>query len=60
MNLKDLKTEQIKDYIQQEKAKGRTVKDIVKEVVQVRNDVTILSHDPIIAERQILESLKKK
>ncbi len=59
MNLKDIKTEEIKDYIQQEKGRGRTVKDIVKELVAVRNDVTLLSHDPVIAEQQIINSLKQ-
>lgn len=59
MNLKDIKTEEIKDYIQQEKVKGRSVKDIVREIVAVRSDVTILSHDPIVAEQQIVESLKQ-
>jgi hypothetical protein len=59
MNLEDIKTEEIKDYIQQEKGKGRTIKDIVKELVAVRSDVTLLSHDPIIAEQQIVESLKQ-
>ncbi len=59
MNLKDIKTEEIKDYIQQEKGRGRTVKDIVKELVTVRNDVTLLSHNPVIAEQQIINSLKQ-
>lgn len=59
MNLEDIKTEEIKDYIQQEKAKGRSVKNIVKEIVAVRSDVTILSHDPIVAEQQVLETLKR-
>lgn len=59
MELKDLEIEQIQDYIQQEKAKGRSVKDIVKELVAVRSDVTILSHDPVIADRQIFETLSK-
>ncbi|PSB27277.1 hypothetical protein [Chlorogloea sp. CCALA 695] len=59
MELKDLKIEQIQDYIQQEKAKGRSVKDIVKELVAVRSDVTILSHDPEIGRQQIFETLSK-
>ncbi len=59
MNLKDIKTEEIKDYIQQEKDKGRSVKDIVKEILKVRSDVTLLSHDPIIGNQQIIDSLKQ-
>ena len=59
MNLKDIKTEEIKDYIQQEKDKGRSVKDIVKEILEVRNDVTLLSHNPIIGNQQIIDSLKQ-
>ena len=59
MNLKDIKTEEIKDYIQQEKNKGRSVKDIVKEILEVRSDVTLLSHDPIIGNQQIIDSLKQ-
>ncbi len=59
MNLKDIKTEEIKDYIQQEKDKGRSVKDIVKEILKVRSDVTLLSHDPVIGNQQIIDSLKQ-
>ena len=59
MNLKDIKTEDIKDYIQQEKDKGRSVKDIVKEILKVRSDVTLLSHDPVIGNQQIIDSLKQ-
>lgn len=58
MNLSELKTEKIKDYIQAEKAKGRSMKEIVKEVAEVRNDVTILSHDSKVARQQILSVLK--
>lgn len=32
MNLKDLKTEQIKDYIQAEHKKGRCIGEMVKQV----------------------------
>lgn len=59
MDLKDIKIEEIRGYIQQEKAKGRSVRDIVKEIVAVRSDVTILSHEPIIGHQQIIESLKQ-
>ncbi len=58
MNLKNLKTEQIKDYIQDEQKKGRSINEIVKEVVEERNDVTILSPEPAIAKQQILKVLK--
>ena len=59
MNLKDIKIEEIKDYIQQEKDLGRSVKDIVKEIVATRSDVTLLSHDPVIGNQQIIDSLKQ-
>lgn len=58
MNLKNIKTEEIKDYIQQEKTKGRSVADIIKEIIAVRKDVTLLSHDPTVAEQQTLKVLK--
>ena len=58
MNLKSLKTEQIKDYIRDEQEKGRSLKEIVKEVVEERQDVTILSHESKAAKQQILEVLK--
>lgn len=58
MNLSELKIEQIKDYIQVEKEKGRSMAEIVKEVAEVRNDVTILSHDSKVARQQILSVLK--
>lgn len=59
MNIKEIDIDQIMDYIQQEKAKGRTVKDIVKEIVAVRSDVIVLSHDPIIGHQQIIAALKQ-
>lgn len=60
MNLKDLKTEQIRDYIRYEREKGRSMQEIVREVADVRDDFTILSHDSKIAEQQIIEALSKK
>ena len=60
MNLKDLKTEQIRDYIRSEREKGRSMQDIVREVADARDDFTILSHDSKIAEQQIIEALSKK
>lgn len=59
MNLKNIEIGEIKDYIEQEKAKGRSIKDILKEIVAIRRDVTVLSHDPITGRRQIIESLKQ-
>lgn len=58
MNLKNLMTEQIKDYIRDEQEKGRSLREIVKEVAEVRQDVTILSHESKAAKQQILEVLK--
>lgn len=59
MNLEKLEIEQIKDYIQGEREKGRSMKEIVEEVAGVRDDVTILSHDSKIGRQQILSALKK-
>jgi hypothetical protein len=59
MNLKNLKTEQIKNYIRIERDKGRSMRQIVKEVADARDDFTILSHDCELAKRQILEVLSK-
>lgn len=60
MNLKNLKIEEIRSYIQSERNKGRSMHEIVKEIAEVRNDCTILSHDPQIADKQIMETLSKK
>lgn len=60
MNLKDLKIEEIRSYIQAERKKGRYMPEIVKELAEVRNDCIILSHDPNIADQQIIEALSKK
>lgn len=59
MNLKEIDIDQIQDYIQQEKDKGRSMKEIVKELAEIRSDVTILSHDPVISKQQILAALEK-
>ncbi len=57
MNSKNLKTEQIRDYIRTEREKGRSMQEIVKEVADARNDCTILSYDSQIAKQQILAAL---
>lgn len=59
MNLKEIEIDQIQEYIQQEKANGRSMPDIVRELVTVRNDVILLSHDPAIGKQQILAALEK-
>lgn len=60
MNLKSLKTEQIKDYIQAELKKGRSMPEIVKEVADTRNDFTILSvnDSPEVAHQKIVNALE--
>ena len=58
MDLENLELEEIRDYIQAEREKGRSMKEIVKEVATVRDDVTILSHDLNIGRQQILSALK--
>ncbi|MBE9077442.1 hypothetical protein IQ241_09050 [Romeria aff. gracilis LEGE 07310] len=59
MNLKTLKTEEVKQYIRAEREKGRSMSEIVQEIAAVREDFTILSHNPEVAERQMLEALGK-
>lgn len=59
MNPKEIEFDQIEDYIRQEKEKGRSIKEIVKELAVVRSDVTVLSHNAEVAERQIIEALKR-
>lgn len=59
MNLKEIEIDQIQEYIQQEKANGRSMPDIVRELVTVRSDVILLSHDPAIGKQQILAALEK-
>ena len=60
MNLKDLKTEEIKYYIQAEKEKGRNMREIVEEVAANRDDFIILSHDLETGRKQIIESVKRQ
>lgn len=58
MNLQDLTQDQVKQYIHDEyHQKGRPMREVVKEVVAVREDVNLLSHDPEIAEQQTLDAL---
>lgn len=59
MDLKDIKIEEIRGYIQAERQKGRAMREIVKELADNRDDFTILSHDPIIGHQQIIDSLKQ-
>ena len=59
MNLETLKTEEIKDYIQAEQAKGRSMREIVKEVAAARDDFTILSYNSETAKQQMLDVLQK-
>ncbi len=53
MNVKEISTEQVKDYIRQERAKGRQMEEIVKELLENRDDVILLSNDDATAEQQI-------
>lgn len=59
MNLETLQTEEIKGYIQAEQAKGRSMREIVKEIAAARDDFTVLSHNSEIAQQQILDVLQK-
>ena len=60
MNVKTLKREEIRGYIQAERQKGRSMREIVKELADNRDYFTILSHDPQISEQQMIEALTKK
>lgn len=57
MNIKSLKIEQIRDYVRTELDKGRSMREIVKEVADARDDCTILSYDSEIAKQQIIAAL---
>lgn len=60
MNIKDLEIDEIEGYIQAELKKGRQIREIVRQVAEERDDVTILSHDLKISEQQIIESVKHR
>lgn len=60
MNVKSLKTDEIRGYIQAERQKGRAMREIVKELADNRDDFTILSHDSKISEQQVIEALTKR
>lgn len=59
MNLKNLETEQIKHGIRSEREKGRSMREIVKEVADARDDFTIVSYNRVLAKQQIIEVLSK-
>lgn len=60
MNVKTLKTNEIRGYIQAERQKGRSTREIVKELADNRDDFIILSHDLKVSEQQVIEALTKK
>ena len=60
MNVKTLKREEIRGYIQAERQKGRSMREIVKELADNRDDFIILSHDLKVSEQQVIEALTKK
>jgi hypothetical protein len=57
MNLQALTQDQVKEYIHAEHQKGRSMREIVREVVAVRDDFILLSPDPQIAQQQTLDAL---
>lgn len=57
MNLMDLMHDQVRQYIHDEHLKGRPMKEVIREVIAVRNDFVLLSHDPQVAEQQTLNAL---
>ena len=60
MNLQNLTREQVQDYIHQEHLKGRPMREVVREAVAGRDDFTLLSPDPEIANQQMLNALGVK
>jgi len=59
MNVKEISADKVMDYVRQEQAKGREMKDIVKELVENRDDVILLSRDPEIVEQQLREIVER-
>ena len=60
MKHETLKTEEIKLYIRAQRAKGRPMREIIREVAAIRPDFTILSSDLKLSEQQMLSALGQK
>lgn len=58
MNLKDLTRDQVKEYIHTEHhQKGRPMREVIQEVVAVRDDFILLPANPEVATAMMLEAL---
>lgn len=58
MNLKDLKHDQVKEYIHTEHHRnGRPMLEVIQEVVAVRDDFVLLPANPEVAKAMMLEAL---
>ncbi len=57
---KDISIEEVRTWVKTESAKGRAMRDIVRELVE-REDVTLLSvqDSPEIRHQKIVDSVKK-
>lgn len=60
MNLQDLTQEQVKEYIHAEHhQKGRPMREVIQEVVAVRDDFILLPANPEVAKAMMLEALNR-
>lgn len=58
MNLEDLTQDQVKEYIHVEHhQKGRPMREVIQEVVAVRDDFILLPANPEVAKAMMLEAL---
>lgn len=58
MNLQELTHDQVKEYIHTEHhQKGRPMREVIQEVVAVRDDFILLPANPEVAKAMLLESL---
>jgi len=58
VNLRDLTHDQVKEYIHTEHhQKGRPMREVIQEVVAVRDDFILLPANPEVAKTMMLEAL---
>jgi hypothetical protein len=60
MNLQELTQDQVKEYIHTEHhQKGRPMREVIQEVVAVRDDFILLPANPEVATAMMLEALDR-
>jgi hypothetical protein len=57
MNLRELTHDQVKEYIHTEHQKGRPMREVIQEVIAVRDDFVLLPANPKVANAKMLEAL---